>query len=328
MMNVIDTKTFIDKAKRVHSERYDYSKVNYVNKRVKVEIICRNHGSFWLTPEAHTSGKQARGCPKCSIAVLALSKRKSRSNYIEDARRVHGKRYSYDRMVYLGKNAKVCISCPTHGDFWQAAKHHLEGSGCPKCAFALGYTNESFADKASRVHLGRYDYSKVVFTGVENHIVVVCRKHGEFRQKASSHLGGCGCPKCNSSTGERAVESILLHLGERYEAQKRFGDCLGIRRGRYGIPRELSFDFFLPDRMVLIEYDGKHHFHPMPFGSADPVGDFDEQKVRDKIKDEFAEKNGFVLIRIPYEVFSEGGFKGLSSYFLRRLGPKDMAKLL
>lgn len=45
-----------------HNDTYDYSKVTYVNAKTKVEIICKEHGSFWQTPDDHI---RPRGCPKC-----------------------------------------------------------------------------------------------------------------------------------------------------------------------------------------------------------------------------------------------------------------------
>lgn len=56
-------KDFIDKATAVHGDRYDYSKTEYVRSRFKVEIICKEHGSFWQTPNAHLSGHD---CVECS----------------------------------------------------------------------------------------------------------------------------------------------------------------------------------------------------------------------------------------------------------------------
>ena len=55
---------FIAKAKLVHGDKYDYSKVDYVNRKTKVCIICSKHGEFWQTPNHHLSGC---GCPKCGI---------------------------------------------------------------------------------------------------------------------------------------------------------------------------------------------------------------------------------------------------------------------
>lgn len=53
-------KSFEDRARKVHGDKYDYSKVNYVNGIVKVEIICPEHGPFFQTPKKHLAGQ---GCP-------------------------------------------------------------------------------------------------------------------------------------------------------------------------------------------------------------------------------------------------------------------------
>ena len=327
-MNITNTKAFTEKASRVHSNRYDYSRTKYINSKTKVEIICSEHGPFWLTPEKHTSGEHTRGCPKCSISAWALTKIRPQLDYIRDARLVHGDRYSYDKATYVGVRSKIRIVCKIHGDFWQIARNHLNGRGCPKCAFSNKYTNESFAEKANQTHMGRYDYSESVFTGAMNRLTIICKKHGVFLQTAASHLSGCGCPKCNASSGERIVESILKYVGEKYETQKRFAQCCGFEDGLWGKKRKLSFDFYLPDRKILIEYDGKHHFQPIPFGSDNPERDFEKQKIRDKMKNEFALKNGFTLIRIPFHILQKYGFLGVNDYLLKRLNPKDVAKLL
>jgi hypothetical protein len=62
--NFVDTKIFIEKANKVHNEKYDYSKVDYVNGNVPVEIICAEHGSFFQAPRSHVNN--AAGCTKCN----------------------------------------------------------------------------------------------------------------------------------------------------------------------------------------------------------------------------------------------------------------------
>lgn len=56
------TDEFIKKSKDIYGELYDYSKVEYLNSKKKVEIICRIHGGFLIEPNSHLQGK---GCPKC-----------------------------------------------------------------------------------------------------------------------------------------------------------------------------------------------------------------------------------------------------------------------
>ena len=56
------TGEFISKSKLIHGDKYDYSKVEYVNNHSKVCIICPGHGEFWQTPANHLKN---RGCPIC-----------------------------------------------------------------------------------------------------------------------------------------------------------------------------------------------------------------------------------------------------------------------
>ena len=59
---VTDTASFVNKAKEVHGDKYDYSEVVYVNTLTKVKIYCKKHGEFYQTPQNHLSGK---GCARC-----------------------------------------------------------------------------------------------------------------------------------------------------------------------------------------------------------------------------------------------------------------------
>lgn len=58
----LTTEKFIERAKNVHGNKYDYSKVVYVNNKTKVSIICPEHGEFLQSPDKHLQG---RGCPGC-----------------------------------------------------------------------------------------------------------------------------------------------------------------------------------------------------------------------------------------------------------------------
>ena len=55
-------KEFINKSKNIFGDLYDYSKVNYINSKEKVCVICKEHGDFYIEPNAFLMG---RGCPKC-----------------------------------------------------------------------------------------------------------------------------------------------------------------------------------------------------------------------------------------------------------------------
>jgi len=59
-----NTEDFISKAKLVHNDKYDYSLVNYINSRTKVNFICPVHGEFEQLPHSHLVGC---GCSKCNL---------------------------------------------------------------------------------------------------------------------------------------------------------------------------------------------------------------------------------------------------------------------
>jgi len=59
---------FLEQAKEVHGNKYDYSKAEYVNRSTKLCIICPKHGEFFQTPFAHVNLHQ--GCPKCNSSIL------------------------------------------------------------------------------------------------------------------------------------------------------------------------------------------------------------------------------------------------------------------
>ena len=51
---------FIEKANKIHNNKYDYSIINYINNKTEIEIICTEHGIFKQRPDAHIG--QNQGC--------------------------------------------------------------------------------------------------------------------------------------------------------------------------------------------------------------------------------------------------------------------------
>lgn len=116
---------FIKKAKKIHGDKYDYSKICYVNAKTKICITCPEHGEFWQTPDSHL---RSNGCPEC----VGLNKSNTK-NFIYKARKIHDNKYDYSKVNYINAKTKVCITCSIHGEFWQTPNHHLNANGCPKC---------------------------------------------------------------------------------------------------------------------------------------------------------------------------------------------------
>lgn len=183
---------FLSKAKKVHGEQYDYSKVDYINSTTKVCITCPEHGDFWQTPQSHIRGNK---CPKCANKSRGSKKRWTTDEFVDKCIEVHGNEYDYSKVSYANSDTKVCIKCKKHGDFWQTPVNHLAGQGCPKCA-GRTLSKEEVIEAFIKKHGDRYNYSKVNFKKMHNKVVIICPEHGEFLQTPSKHLSGQGCPVC------------------------------------------------------------------------------------------------------------------------------------
>lgn len=126
----LTTESFIEKAREVHGDKYDYSKVVYVNSHTKVCIVCREHGDFWMTPNSHLRGE---GCPSCGAVSRIRKESLDTFTFIKRAKAVHGNKYDYSKVEYVNMHTKVCIICPKHGAFWQLPQDHLKGKWCVYC---------------------------------------------------------------------------------------------------------------------------------------------------------------------------------------------------
>jgi hypothetical protein len=318
---------FIKRACVIHNNRYDYSNVDYKAAKIKVSVICLEHGEFLQAPDGHLNGA---GCPKCSGVH-----RYSTKGWIEEVKKIHGEKYDYSKVEYIKNSSKICIICKEHGEFWQTPANHIRGRNCPKCTGHF-MDKDFFIEKAENIYKDNngnnlYDYSLVDYIDSSSHVTIICHKtnpttgveHGSFSktpnkhlggqgcplcgnestglklrlsnteflkrafpekyeylteyvtaktkihiqckkcdhkfwQEAFSHLSGCGCPFCNESKLEKEVEKYLNENNIRHEIEKKF-QWLGKQR----------LDFYLPDFNLAIECQGIQHFQPKDFFDGD-----------------------------------------------------------
>ena len=274
----LSTEEFIKKAKEVHGDKYDYSKVNYANSTTKVCIICPIHGEFWQTPSAHIHQKQ--GCKYCKGKKLDLD------SFIKKARKVHGDKYDYSKVEYKDNKTKVCIICPIHGEFWQKPANHLLGQGCIKCANEYSPSTEEWIEKAKKVHGDRYDYSKSLYVNTVTKICVICPIHGEFWVFPNNHLKGNGCPSCKKSKLENILAFYLMKRGVEFTYIKKF-DWLRNKK-------PLSLDFYLPEYNIAIECQGEQHLiNERKFKNV-------SQLENDIVKNKLCLENGVKLLYFGY----------------------------
>lgn len=198
-----DTVEFLEYAREVHGDKYDYSTAVYANNKNDVIITCLEHGPFSQRPDHHLSGG---GCPSCAGNLVKTS-----TQFIEESLHVHDAYYSYERSVYRGANIKTVITCKKHGHFEQTPSCHLQGKGCAKCSKVHQPTTEEFIDKARKVHGSRYEYDRAVYVTNKKKVTISCPEHGDFEQSPDSHLSGKGCPKC-AVTGFNPDKQAYLYV--------------------------------------------------------------------------------------------------------------------
>lgn len=294
MPKALTTAEFIHSAKLIHGDQYDYSKVEYVNSKIAVEIICPIHGSFYQRPNNHLMGHK---CLKCKGHL------KTSNDLIARFKSIHGDLYDYSNVVYINARTKVSIICKDHGVFKQLPNDHLNGKGCNKCARRK--KSIDVINDFELVHNFYYDYSKVEYVNNKTKVCIICPEHGEFWQTPNSHLEGQGCSKCSKSKGAIKVLKFLIDNDIEYECEYTFADCRDTN--------VLPFDFYIPSKNLLIEYDGMQHFNSIDyFGGNDT---FEYIKRHDQIKNDYVKEHNIGLLRIPYWKFDNIGFI-LSEYLL------------
>lgn len=191
---------FIEKARIVHGNKYDYSKVEYVNSLTKVCIICPKHGEFWQPPKNHLNGY---GCQLCAQEQRVEKNRGSKEGFISRAIEIFGDTYDYSRVEYVNSDTPVCIVCRKHGEFWQTPTRHLNSKGCPQCTEERRgsdkrYTTEKFVSISRALYGEKFGYDKTVYKNSRTPVIVTCPVHGDVEMLPSYHIHVNGCPRCAS----------------------------------------------------------------------------------------------------------------------------------
>jgi len=370
------TETFIEKCRKIHGDKYDYSKVDYSGYYGKICIICPEHGEFIQGANVHLNGK---GCPKCA------GKNLTKDDFIKLAQKKYGDKYDYSKVKYVNQTTKVCIICPEHGEFYVKPYYHIHvKSGCKKCKIHEGAykeTTEQFIEKAKKVHGDKYDYSKTVYLGSNDDVCIICPEHGEFWQRASVHLNGGGCYKCGRVESGKKLKHTHDEFYERFKKTPLYGEieilgkyegshkkikvkCLkcghiweakasallsgngcpicnqfgGVKEerlykklvdsfGKENVVRQYrnkklgrqSLDFYLPEYKIGIEYQGAQHFENVKrFGGEKTL---EKTQERDLRKQEKCKELGILLLYVvPEKYYGKNKmYKGLSYYDYKKL---------
>lgn len=237
-------------------------------------------------------------------------KRMTLDAFVCRSRKVHGDKFDYTSVQWVNARTPIVVGCPIHGPIEVSPSYHYlpAGHGCPSCAEEHRQriiahknvernlrTTEEFIRRAVNVHGNRYDYSKTLYAGSKNKVIITCRAHGDFEQRPDKHIGKrpANCPKCSmesrrsklkgrytfdyflNNAEEREVPA-LLYMVEMVSPTERFHK-IGItttsveqrfKSGYYHytaniiaeMPMSL-YDAFVREQQILSQY-AKHKYIP------------------------------------------------------------------
>ena len=276
----LSSQDFIAKAKKVHGDTYDYSRVNYVNARKKVIITCKEHGDFEQIPDSHLRGR------KCSFCTGKRIGPKNNLEFVfpEIAKEWHPtKNKTKPNQHYSGETKPKRWWICNIGHEYQAPISYRTGkrkTGCPYCAGQkVGKDNNlefKFPSIAKEWHPIKNGSTKPsdVMPGTDKKYWWLCEKGHEYQATPDKRTGKdkTGCPYCTHQTSSQEM---------RIMAELHFLDIKILSRYKL---EKVEFDVFLPEFNIAIEYDGSYWHR--------------DSEKKDKKKTLFAKTNNINLIRI------------------------------
>lgn len=266
---------------------------NYINNSTKIKHKCKQGHVYPQRPDMHLQGQ---GCPICSDD----KKKKTSEEYIQEC---NDKGYDLPIEDYKGALTKINHKCKYGHIYPQKPSDHLKGYGCSICYGNKKKTPEEYLQecKDKGLDLPIEDY-KNGSTKI-NH---KCSKGHVYPQNPRNHLQGQGCPTCSESHGEKYIRNYLDINNIKYVPQKTFHD---LKDKTY-----LSYDFYLPDYNILIEYQGIQHYEECKhFGGEER---FKSQQHHDNLKRSYAKDNGYKLLELYYTLDSQDK---VDKYLKRRI---------
>lgn len=256
---------------------YDLPIEDYKNSKIKIKHRCSKGHIYEQTPHDHLKGN---GCFICNGNF-----KKTPKQYYKECK---DKGLDLPIEDYVNNRTKIKHKCNQGHIYLQKPNAHLNGQGCPKCSSNYSYTPEDYYSLCKENDL---DIPIENYIDTKTKIKHKCSNCGNiYEQTPNAHLSGQGCPKCSESHGEKFIRKYLDKNNINYIPQKKFHD---LKDKTY-----LSYDFYLPDYNILIEYQGIQHYEPR-FGNSNY---FKKQQHHDKMKREYAKKNGYKLLELHYSL--------------------------
>ena len=264
----------------------------YVNSHTKIQCKCKKDGYEWETlPFSLLEGSN---CPRC-----VNCEHRTNEAFLEELYNINKNIRPLTKFKKV--NDKITCECIICNNIWDTTPHSLlSGKGCPKC----GYEHAKMLTRKSHDKFINELYEKnkdieIIGTYINSKTKIKCRCKlcGNIWEAIPNNLlHNSGCPVCNISIGENIIKNCLLSMKINYISQYRFYDLRGINNG------VLSYDFYIPDYNLLIEYQGEQHEKANNFFGGERQ--LDVQLEHDKRKREYAKNHNIKLLEIWYYDFN------------------------
>lgn len=287
----------------------------YINNHVKLKCKCLIDNYEWGVTWGNL--RKGQGCPECKRKKAGNSQRLTIHDVKKRLKEINPN-IEILTEKYVNNHTKLRCKCLIDGYEWGISWNELfQGNGCPKCSGTIKLTLEIVKERVFQINPNIQVVDKT-YKGAHSKLKCRCLLDGyNWDSTWNSISKGRGCPKCNSSKGEKNIFGILSNKNIAYKEQYRLKDC------KYKNP--LSFDFALFDNnnnlLSLIEYDGEQHFRPVDFASRGEEWAMKQHKniiKRDEIKNTYCKENNIPLLRIPY--WEKDNIESILDEWLEKIG--------
>lgn len=279
---------FLDKLPDKTKQNIEFL-TKYVSAKIPIKCRCKICSHVWDTTS--TNLYQGSGCKKCAGLIPKTNEEflNSLSNNIIENISLDGK--------YINSKSVIHCTCKICGYVWDSTTNRLLlGNGCRKCANKQNGKNrmKSHEDFIKQVHILNKDVTVIdTYSGVNNKLSCRCNICNRIWETTPAVLlQGCGCSCCKIPLGEKHIIDLLEEHNITYISQYKFCGLKGVGG------KLLSYDFYLPQYNLLIEFQGEQHKHPVEYFGGEER--FKIQQEHDRRKYEYAKKNNINLLEIWY----------------------------
>ena len=269
---------------------------NYKGALEKIWVRCTECGNQWQV-EPH-SLLQGKGCNVCSSIRGGIKQRKTHEQFVNELREKYPTLIVNSEYITMHHNVNfTCSVC--HNTFDRIASDVFYDGGCPICNVNNLPQRQPKSLEQFLQDLFQINNDIVYLDGyvkASEKLHVKCKICGhDWWPIGTSLTSGFGCPVCNMSHGERKIRDYLCDHNYRYISQKTFSGLVGVGGG------DLSYDFYLPNYNLLIEYQGEFHD-----GTARMQTEIEllRQQEHDKRKRTYAQKHNMDLLEIWYNNYN------------------------